>query len=220
MLHVSIVLVVPVLVGALVSRSNRMSGLSFLLFPPLAAGTFSPFKNPAEAQSSPVGFVGGLTVGAISAWIAIAVALTFVYPDLPPSQLAVDPPWAAFAVFLTGGLTWLLEVAEPAAFAVALLGCLVPPGRQFAFVLSVVASSTLVAVAFYAWRELFYQRRATSIFESTKGDDQVLVPMHGSTAEATAMLGARLAAAHRRQSGHSGRRRRQVHGRSRASNAR
>jgi hypothetical protein len=196
LLHVSIVLFVPLLVGALTLLSNRIEDLSFFLFPPLAAGTYSLFHDPGEAESSPARFIAGLTVGAICAWIAIMVALTLVYPDLPPSQLSVDAPGAAFAVFLTGGLTWLFDVEEPAAFAVALLGLLVPPGRQFAFVLSVFLGSSIVAAGFYAWRELVYERRATYLYESTKGDDRVLVPMRGDTAEATAMLGARLAAAH------------------------
>ena len=196
LLHVSVVLFVPLLVGALTLLSNRIEDLSFFLFPPLAAGTFSLFHDPGEQESSPVRFVAGLTLGAICAWIAITVALGVIYPDLPPGQLSVDAPGAAFTVFLTGGLTWLLDVEEPAAFAVALLGLLVPPGRQFAFVLSVFLGSSIVAVAFYAWRELVYERRATYLYESTQGDDRVLVPMRGDNAEATAMLGARLAAAH------------------------
>jgi nucleotide-binding universal stress UspA family protein len=194
--HVSILLFVPFLVGVLVYVTTRVEALSFLLFPPLAAGTYMLFANPESEQASPIRFVGGLTAGAVCAWIAIEIALRFVYPGLPPSALAVDAPGAAFAVFLTGVITWVLDIEEPAAYAMALLGLLVEPGNQAAFVLSVLVGSTIVAVAFYTWRELFYERRATYLYASTRGDDHVLVPMLGETAEATATLGARLAAAH------------------------
>jgi len=194
--HLSILLVVPLLVGLLVALSNRVEWLSFFLFPPLAAGTYMLFANPEGEQASPLRFVGGLTAGAVCSWLAIQVALRFVYPDLPPTALTVDAPGAAFAVLLTGALTWLLDVEEPAAYAVALLGLLVDPGQQAAFVLSVLVGSSIVAGVFYAWRELFYERRATYLYESTRGDDHVLVPMDGERPAATAMLAARLAAAH------------------------
>jgi len=196
LVHVSVILFVPLLVGVLVSLSNRLEGLSFFLYPPLAAGTYMLFANPESEQAAPVRFVGGLTAGAVCSWVAIEVALRVVYPGLPPGALTVDAPGAAFAVFLTGAVTWVLDVEEPAAYAMALLGLLVEPGNQAAFVLSVLVGSSVVAGAFYAWRELFYERRATYLYESTKGDDHVLVPMDGGTPEATAMLGARLAAAH------------------------
>ncbi len=194
--HVSILLFVPLLVGLLVYLTTRVDQLSFLLFPPLAAGTYMLFANPESEQSSPLRFVGGLTAGAVCAWIAIEIALRVVYPDLPPSALAVDAPGAAFAVLLTGLITWILNIEEPAAYAMALLGLLVDPGNQAAFVLSVLIGSTIVAAVFYAWRELVYERRATYLYASTRGDDHVIVPMLGEHAEATATLGARLAAAH------------------------
>jgi len=51
-------------------------------------------------------------------------------------------------------------------------------------------------VVFWIWRTEFYEKRATILYHSTSGDDHVLVPMQGEHADATAMLGARLAAAH------------------------
>ncbi|MFB6310360.1 MAG: HPP family protein [Salinirussus sp.] len=196
LLHLSILILVPLVVGILTLLSKRVSALSFFLFPPLAAGSYSLFHDPRSEQSSPRRFVGGLTIGALCAWIAVAVALTVVYPNLPPAQLEVDAAGAAFAVFLTAATTWILDVEEPAAYAVALLGLLVPPGRQLAFVASVFIGSSVVAGIFVAWRRGLYERRATYLYESVSGDDRILVPMRGPTADATAMLAARLAGAH------------------------
>lgn len=196
LVHVSILLFVPFLVGLLTYLSNRVEPLSFFLFPPLAAGTYALFANPESEYASPVRFVAGLTAGAVCAWIALQVAILVVYPELPPSAIEVDAPGAAFAVFLTGVVTWTLDIEEAAAFSMALLGLLIDPAEQLSFVVSVVAGSGIVAVVFVVWRDVFYERRARYLYESTKGDDRVLVPMRGDTARATAMLGGRLAAAH------------------------
>lgn len=196
LVHVSILLFVPLLIGLLTYLSNHTDQLSFFLFPPLAAGTYTLFANPEGEYASPVRFVAGLTAGAVSAWIALLVAVWFVYPDLPPSAIQVDAPGAAFAVFLTGVVTWAFDIEESAAFSTALLGLLVDPSSQLAFVVSVFLASSVVAGVFTAWREYFYEQRAEYLYLSTKGDDHVLVPMRGETAEATAILGARLAAAH------------------------
>lgn len=196
LVHVSILLFVPFLVGLLTYLSNRIDHLSFFLFPPLAAGTYALFANPESEYASPVRFVAGLTAGAVCAWIAMGVAIWIVYPGLPPSAIEVDAPGAAFAVFLTGVVTWALDIEEAAAFSTALLGLLIDPARQLSFVASVFAGSSIVAVVFGVWRDVFYERRASYLYESTKGDDHVLVPMRGDTARATAMLGGHLAAAH------------------------
>lgn len=71
-----------------------------------------------------------------------------------------------------------------------------PQGTLPAFVASVAISTLIVAAVFVVWRDRFYEQRARILYESTKGDDHVLVPMGGPDAHATAMLGARLAAAH------------------------
>lgn len=196
LVHVSILLFVPFLVGLLTYLSNQLEQLSFFLFPPLAAGTYALFANPESEYASPVRFVAGLTAGAICAWIAMRVAIWIVYPDLPPATIEVDAPGAAFAVFLTGVVTWALDIEEAAAFSTALLGLLIDPAGQFAFITSVFLGSSIVALVFTVWRDLFYEQRAYYLYESTKGDDHVLIPMRGDLAEATAMLGGRLAAAH------------------------
>jgi len=194
--HVSILLFVPMLVGLLTYLSGVLEYLSFFLFPPLAAGTYALFAHPEHEAASPVRFVAGLTAGAVCAWIAILVAVWFVYPDRPPSVIEADAPGAAFAVFLTGVVTWALDVEEAAAFSTALLGLLVDPARQASFVASVFVSSSLVAGVFAVWRDRFYERRARYLYQSTRGADQVLVPFRDDPAEATTMLAGRLAAAH------------------------
>ena len=194
--HVSILLFVPFMVALLTYLSARIDQLSFFLFPPLAAGTYALFANPESEYASPTRFVAGLTAGAVCAGISMAIAVRVVYPGLPPSAIEVDAPGAAFAVFLTGAVTWALDVEEAAAFSMALLGLLVDPGDQLSFVVSVVLASSIVAGVFTVWRELFYEQRARYLYQSIRGDDHVLVPMRGETPEATAMLGGRLAAAH------------------------
>ncbi|GAA0669609.1 HPP family protein [Natronoarchaeum mannanilyticum] len=196
LVHVSILLFVPVLVGLLTYLSGVLEYLSFFLFPPLAAGTYALFAHPEHEAASPIRFVAGLTAGAVCAWVAVLVAVWFVYPDRPPSAIEADAPGAAFAVFLTGVVTWAFDIEEAAAFSTALLGLLVDPARQASFVASVVVSSSLVAGVFAVWRDRFYERRARYLYQSTRGADQVLVPFRDDPAEATTMLAGRLAAAH------------------------
>ncbi|MFQ3318254.1 MAG: hypothetical protein ACI8UR_000392 [Natronomonas sp.] len=196
LIHVSILLFVPFLVALLTYLSNRLVYLSFFVFPPLAAGTYAMFANPESEYASPVRFVTGLTAGALCAVIAMQVAIHVVYPTLPPSAIEVDAPGAAFAVLLTGAVTWLLDIEEAAAFSMALLGLLVDPSQQVPFVLSVFIASSIVAGVFTVWHDLLYEQRAEYLYQSTKGDDHVLVPIRGDHPRATAMLAGRLAAAH------------------------
>ena len=196
LVHVSILLFVPALIALMTYLSNRSGYVSFFVLPPLAAGTYALFANPESEYASPLRFVAGLSAGAICAWLAMEVAIRFVYPELPPNAIEVDAAGAAFAVFLAGVVTWALDIEEAAAFSMALLGLLVDPTRRLSFVLSVVVASAIVAVVFAVWRDLFYEQRARYLYESIEGDDHVLVPMRGEFTEATAMLGARIAAAH------------------------
>jgi len=196
LVHVSILLFVPLSVGLLTYLSRRLAFLSFLVLPPLAAGTYALFSDPESESADPVRFVAGLTAGAVCALVAVQLAVHFVYPELPPAALEVDAPGAAFAVLLTGAVTWALNVEESAAYSMALLGLLIPPASQPAFVGTVLVASTIVAAVFTAWRELVYERRAEYLYESTRGDDHVLVPMRSGADPSTAALGGRLAAAH------------------------
>ncbi|RXK51878.1 HPP family protein [Halorientalis pallida] len=211
LVHLSVLVFVPLLIAAVTWLSNLVSVLPFLLFPPLASGTYTLFARPESEYASPTRFVGGLTVGALCGWLAYAVATALW---AAPGRTAVDPGAAAFSVFLTGLVTWLLAVEEASAYSSALLvhvidvssansitldvmaGLSVAFTPRLAYVGSVLASSTLVAGVFLLWRETFFEERARYLYQSTKGDDHVLVPMRTDDAEATAMLAAKLAAAH------------------------
>ena len=197
LVHLSILVFVPVLVAVVTALSNAVDRLSFLLFPPLAAGAYTLFADPEGRYASPTKFVAGLTVGALCGWGALVVATALGLPEGPGDAIfAVGAVEAALAVFATGAVTWAFEIEEPAAYATALLALLVPEGQEPAFALSVVLASSIVALVFAVWRERFYERRAQILYETTRGDDHVLVPMRGENPHATAMLAARLAAAH------------------------
>ena len=196
LVHLSILLVVPLVIGVVTGLANTLSVLSFLLYPPLASGAYTLFANPEGEYASPLRFVGGLTAGAVCGLVAVELAVQFLYPQTPGEIHAAG---AALSVFLTGVVTWALDIEEPSAFSTALLTLFVYSqidNPEF-YVLSIAVSSGFVAVAFAAWRRWVYEQRAHYLYESTSGDDHVLVPMRGETAETTAMLGACLAAAHR-----------------------
>ncbi|NEU55766.1 HPP family protein [Halorussus sp. MSC15.2] len=205
LIHLSILLVVPLVIAAVTAVSNSVDVLPFVLFPPLASGTFTLFAEPEGEYASPTKFVGGLTAGALCGTVAIWVGLhTSMRDPLGASQLVVSPVEAALAIFLTGGVTWALDFEEPSAFSTALLALIAPAFTSpvgfdeffLQFVASVFLASSIVAVTFHVWREQFYERRSQFLYQSTKGDDHVLVPMRGEGSRTAAMFGARLAAAH------------------------
>ena len=193
--HLSALLLVPLLIGLVTYLSNVVSELAFLLFPPLASGAYTLFADPEGRYASVSRFVGGLTAGAVCGWVAVAGA-GLVY-ETPAGE--VNAFAAALAVFLTGLVTWLLDTEEPAAFSTALLTLFVHARveRPGLYVLSVAASSAVVAGGFALWRRSVYEQRDRYLYEAARGDDHVLVPMRGPRAETTAVLAARLAAAHR-----------------------
>jgi len=195
LVHLSVLAIVPLLVALVTALSNAVDQLSFLLFPPLAAGSYTLFADPEGKYSSPTRFVVGLTVGALCGWGALAASTTLGLADGvgPLSSGAFE---AALAVFATGAVTWAVDVEEPSAYSTALLGLLVPAGQERAFTLSVFAASSIVAAVFFVWRERVYEQRAQILYESVEGDDRVLVPMRGENPDSTAMLAARLAGAH------------------------
>ncbi|WP_135828910.1 universal stress protein [Halorussus halobius] len=205
LIHLSVLLFVPLLIAAVTAVSNAVELLPFVLFPPLASGTFTLFADPEGTYASTTTFVGGLTAGAVCGTVAVWVGVRAgLRTSLESTALAVSPAEAALAVFLTGAVTWALDFEEPAAFSTALLALIAPafggPAtvRVFfaEFVGSVFVASSLVAGAFSVWRREFYERRSQFLYASTKGDDHVLIPMRGDRASATATFGARLAAAH------------------------
>jgi nucleotide-binding universal stress UspA family protein len=205
LIHLSILLVIPLLIALVTAISNSVSVLPFVLFPPLASGTYTLFADPEGSYASPTKFVGGLTAGALCGTVAVWVGVhTTLRDPIAAAELVVSPVEAALAIFLTGGVTWALDFEEPSAFSTALLALIAPafgtPGSVGEFFVqyvgSVFVASAIVAAAFHVWRERFYERRSRYLYESTKGDDHVLVPMGTEADRPTAMFGARLAAAH------------------------
>ena len=194
LLHLSILVVLPVLFAVVTYLSNAIDLLPFLLFPPLASGAHTLFAHPGSRYASPRRFVGGLTTGAVCGWSALELTARFWY-RVPPQAFEVNPGAAALALFLTGAVTWALDIEESSAFSAALL-VLVTGVTRPVYVVSVALSTGVIAAVFVVWRRHFYEQRAHYLYRSTKGDDHVLVPMRGPHADATAMLAARLAGAH------------------------
>ncbi|WP_257298279.1 HPP family protein [Haloarchaeobius sp. FL176] len=196
LLHLSVLVFVPLLIAFVTYISNASPALSFLLFPPLASGTYTLFSDPEGKYASPPKFVGGMTVGAVCGFLAIEITgVAGVSGGTRIGIQSVSTLDAGVSIFLTGAVTWALDLEEPTAFSTALL-TLLTGGSRGEYVLSVIVSTTFIATAFYAWRELFYDRRAEYLYRTTQGDDHVLVPVRGETADETAMFGAHIAAAH------------------------
>ena len=194
LVHLSVLVFVPLLIGLVTTLANAVPSLSFLLFPPLASGTYTLFVDPRGKYSEPGRFVAGLTIGAACGLGALWASQTLLAP--PPGQFQVAAGAAVLATLATGVITWPLNIEEPSAYSTALLALLVQPTQRLPFLGSIVLASSLVAIVFVVWRARFYDRRATVLYGSTTGDDRVLVPMRGEFPERTAMLAGRLAAAH------------------------
>jgi len=110
LLHLTVLTAVPLIIGAVTLVSNALAELSFLLFPPLASGTYTLFVDPEGRYASPWKFTVGLVVGACCGWAALALSARVL-----PGTAVVSPLGAALSIFLTGATTWLLDVEEPAA---------------------------------------------------------------------------------------------------------
>ena len=193
LLHLSIVLFIPVVIGFVTYLSNQVQTLSFLLFPPLASGTYTLVSDPEGQYADPLRFVASLTVGALCGLAAYTVT-TWAYGPIETG--IVHPESAALAIFLTGLVTWAARIEAPSAFSTALLALVTGDVEPVTYVASIFLAATVVATAFVVWREEFYEKRAQYLYETVHGDDHVLVPMRGETAEETATLAARVAAAH------------------------
>ncbi len=194
LLHVMIVFVVPLLLAGLTWLSNAVSVLPFVIYPPLAAGTYTLFADPESQYADPRRFVGGMTLGAASGWAALSF-LTAVWYTVPPGQMEVHAGATALAVGLTALLTWTLDLEVPTSFSAALLALLAGP--SFHYVIAIGLSSGAVAIVYSVWREHIYDRRADFLYRTARRDDRVLIPVRGVPAEEdTALFGAWLAAAH------------------------
>jgi hypothetical protein len=192
--HLTVALIVPLLIGLVTALSERIALVSFLLFPPLASGTYTLFAEPEGRHSTPRRFVGGLTAGAASGWLALEVASRVLYAGVPGDP-PIQAPSAALAVFLTAVVTWGLDLELPTAFSTALL-VLTTGTTRIAYVAGMVLSACLVAGVFVVWRDRFYERRAQYLYGAVRGDDHVLVPVGEQVNRPTVSLAARLAAAH------------------------
>jgi hypothetical protein len=193
LVHVSVLLFVPALIAVVTYVSQVSAAVSFLLFPPLASGTYTLFANPESKYASPVRFVAGLTAGAVCGLLAVRLPAVVGFDAGDPVTTAAS---AAFAVFAVGALTWVADVEEPSAFSAALLTLLAAYDEVVVYVVGVAVSASFVAVAFVAWRDLFYERRGEYLYQTTTGDDHVLVPVVGDRGAEAAFFGARIAAAH------------------------
>lgn len=193
LLHVSVVLLIPILIAFVTYISNQLPILSFLLFPPLAAGTYTLFSDPEGRYASPVRFVSSLSVGALCGLIA-AVITQVIYNG--SGGAIVRPESAALAIFLTGIITWLARIEAPSAFSTVLLTLITGEVDPVVYVLSIMFASILIALVFVIWRNEFYEQRAQYLYETVQADDHVLIPMRGDDNKQTALFGSQLAAAH------------------------
>ncbi|GGL51581.1 HPP family protein [Halocalculus aciditolerans] len=203
--HASVLFFVPLLIGFVTLLSNELQIVSFLLFPPLASGTYTLFADPDGRYADPRKFVGGMSLGAFCGWLAVEA--TVLVASEPTSAIGVHSWAAALGIFLAGLLTWALDLEVPTAFSTSLLVLLTDPGRfitvlgfgvstSFLYVVTVAVTTTIIAGVFVVWKREFYEQRARYLYRTTQGDDHVLVPAHGDHVTATGMFAARLAAAH------------------------
>ncbi|WP_232687200.1 HPP family protein [Halobacterium zhouii] len=192
--HLSVLLFVPLLIALVTLLASTLGVVSFLLFPPLASGTYTLFSDPEGRYSDPRKFVGGMTLGALCGWASVEFTAAYVY-GVPPAELGAHAGAAALSVLLTGIVAWTVDLELPTAFSTALL-VLITGAGQLAYVVSVALSTSLVALVFVVWHHEFYSQRARFLYQTTRADDHVIVPMRGDRAAETSMFGARIAAAH------------------------
>ncbi|WP_435155368.1 HPP family protein [Haladaptatus sp. DFWS20] len=202
--RITVLVLAPLLIAGITWLSNTVNVVTFLLFPPLASGTYTLFTDPEGKYASPTRFVGGMTTGALCGWVALTFSAKYLYHSSPDS-MTIHAGGAALGILLTVLVTWSLDVEQPTAFSSALLVLMFPFDEVgsfgnffsgFLYVIGIAISSSIVAGVFVIWRREFYERRARYLYRSTKGDDHVLVPMRGEYAEEAAMFGAKLASAH------------------------
>lgn len=119
LIQLTVLIVMPVIIGLITAVSNREAVLPFVLFPPSASGTYTLFADPEGRYSNPLRFVGGMTVGASCGGGAVLLATRtgLAAPSSDSALFAVSPVAAALAVFATGAATWVLSVELPSAFS-------------------------------------------------------------------------------------------------------
>lgn len=180
-LRIPVLIAVPLVIAGVTVLANASDVVPFLLFPPLAAGTYVLFRRPERA--APGQFVVGITAGAASGWLAVLVA-----GGTDPG-LRVSPVGAALSLFLAAVVTIVIGVDEPMAFSTALL-VLVTGATGAVYFLSVAATSLLVAGLFVLYRDRVYEPGGRYLHRSRRGET-VLVALWND--DAVAHFGARLA---------------------------
>lgn len=188
LVRVSVLVVVPFVMAIVTWLSNVSDLVAFLLFPPLAAGTYSLIVNPREA--SPRLFVAGITAGALSGWAAVVATGAGTEAG---SDIVVSPTGAALSVLFAGLTSWLFNLEEPAAFSTALL-VLVTGTNEAVYVGGMVASTLIVATAFLLYRDRVYTPGVQYLYHTLDGAHSVVVPIAGATGTARAHFAAQLAA--------------------------
>ena len=180
-LRIPVLIAVPLVIAGVTVLANASDIVPFLLFPPLAAGTYVLFRRPERA--APGQFVVGITAGAAAGWLAVLVA-----GGTDPG-LRVSPVGAALSVLLTAVVTIVIGVDEPMAFSTALL-VLVTGAAEMVYFLSVTATSLLVAGLFVLYRERVYEPGERYLHRSRRGETVLVALWDG---DAVAHFGARLA---------------------------
>jgi hypothetical protein len=186
-LSLSVVLLVPLVIAAVTVASNAYAELSFLLFPPLASGTYSLFSDPDDSRRSASNFIRGTTAGSLCGYGADLLG--------GGNSAGIDPVAAGLAMFFVGIVSWMIQLQSPSAFATALLVLTTTEASAIGYVASVAIGSVIVASAFVGWYELIYNRRTEFLYGSLSTADRVAVPA-ASADDPAIDLGAALAAAH------------------------
>jgi nucleotide-binding universal stress UspA family protein len=193
LIHLSIVFFIPLLIGLLTLLSNRWEIISFLLFPPLASGTYTLFSDPEGQYANPVRFILSLSVGAGCGFVAAA---SVEWLSLESNVVGINPLGAVSAVFLTGLITWIAKIEAPSAFATALLTLATERVEPLTYVASIIICSLIIGGAFTIWRHEFYEERAQYLYKTVKADDHILVPLQELADERLAFFAGRIAGAH------------------------
>lgn len=178
--HFSVLVFAPFLVIVLIEL-GVLSHISYLLFPPLAAATFTLFFEPEDIYSELHRVTVGLWIGAFVGWLMFEL-------------IGFGGVSAGLAIFFTGIVTWLTGTEHPSAFSTSILAVVLRTD-SFVYVVAVIVSTSFVAAVFYLWKTRFFERRSSILYESTWSDDRILVPVD---TEAGPELGlpARIAGAH------------------------
>lgn len=143
------VVLVAIVLGGVTALANAVHHLGYLLFPPLAAASYSLFTR-RDAWGFPWDVPVALTVGAAAGWLAIVVVTTVHH--VPEKPFTVSPAVVILTVLVAGVVLHALSIELPPAFAVGLL--LPFAGVSPAvYTLNVALASTLVAACYYGWQQ-------------------------------------------------------------------